>query len=95
MNSEENNEYSLTFSKAVEACLDGKGFIRGKDFRPGYYAKSSNNVLVLMNGKETFHIAEGNLPITKGMLSQKYKLFIVVNQKELEIAGDVQSTTPD
>ncbi|MFF0828843.1 hypothetical protein ACFYU8_18540 [Brevibacillus sp. NPDC003359] len=75
--------YDLTFFEAVEKCLNGQGFVRGSDFKPGLYVENRNGVLVLIDG--TNYSIVDNMFISKGVISQKYKLFNVANKKELEL----------
>jgi hypothetical protein len=75
-------EYNLSFQDAIEKCLNGEGFIRGKDYAPGFYIKNLNDVLVCVDGKK-HHQFDFNMMITKGALREKYKLFTVANNKEI------------
>ncbi|WCK57185.1 hypothetical protein PP175_28775 (plasmid) [Aneurinibacillus sp. Ricciae_BoGa-3] len=76
--------YTLSFQEAIEKCIKGEGFIRGELFQAGLYVKNYHGVLVEVDGKKHHEIVD-NLMISTGLFNQKFKLFCVVNPKELEI----------
>ncbi|WP_010499983.1 hypothetical protein [Paenibacillus elgii] len=79
------NAYNLSFIEAIEKCLTEKVFIRGEGFAKGFYIKNQNDVLVMVDGNNTFHEVVYNMIISGGAVKQKYKAFIVANKQEIEL----------
>jgi hypothetical protein len=78
-------EYLYTFCEALEKLKNEEGFIRGKNFRKGYYLDFENEILTLKynDGLGTFN--SENALITKNMIEQKYKISPVANRESLEL----------
>lgn len=77
------SKYNLTFIEAVEKCLNKQGFIRGEEFAPGVYVDVNDmDILVL---KDKFGKELSQLMISKGVVNQKYKIFKVATDEELDI----------
>lgn len=77
------NKYTYSFMEAVEICLSGKAFIRGENFRPGTYVTVDSMGVLVVKEKNSWE--SSNLLITKGVISQKYKVFRVLTDAELEL----------
>ena len=80
------SNYELSFIDAIQACLNNKGFIRGDDFGKGMYVKNDTkgiaDGLIIVNGND-YHRKHMDLYINNGLMGQKWKLFQVANQTEL------------
>lgn len=74
--------YDLNFIDAIQACLIGGGFIRGNDFDKGLYVKADKGQLIIVDGND-LHRKLMDLYINHGLMDQKWKLFHVANQTEL------------
>lgn len=74
--------YNLSFYEAIEKCCNGEGFIRGENFKDGVYVKKVGETLVAVDAFNLNHVI-GNLYVSEGILSQKYKLFQIVADEEL------------
>lgn len=77
------SNYELSFIDAIQACLNNKGFIRGDDFAKGLYVKKDDNGLLIIIHGHNYHRKSCDLYINDGLMSQKWKLFQVANQTEL------------
>lgn len=80
----EKEGYKYTFTEALDKCMWEQYFIRGKQFRPGYYIKPIDDTLYLVCaylGSTTLD----NIMITREVMCQKYKVFSVANKKALEM----------
>lgn len=74
--------YNLSFYEAIEKCCNGEGFIRGENFKDGVYVKKVGETLVAVDAFDLNHVI-GNLYVSEGILSQKYKLFKDIADEEL------------
>lgn len=75
--------YNLSFYEAIEKCCKGEGFIRGENFKDGVYVKKVGETLVAVDAFNLNHII-GNLYVSEGIMSQKYKLFQNIADEELK-----------
>lgn len=75
------NRFNLTFDEAIEKCFNGDGFIQGEHFAKGIYAKDSYGVIVLCKSRD-LSFKEENLIITRGVLSQKYRMLTCAIEAE-------------
>ena len=75
--------YSLTFYEAIQKCVDGEGYIRGDRFKDGVYVKKQGENLIAIDGFNANKVV-GNLYISSGIMSQKYKLFQDIEEEELK-----------
>lgn len=74
--------YNLTFQEAIEKCTNGEGFIRGEAFKDGVYVKKQGETLVAVDGFN-LNRSVGNLYISIGIMTQRYKLFKELTAEEL------------
>lgn len=86
------SNYELSFIDAIQACLNNKGFIRGDDFGKGLYVKKDKDGLLIIIHGHNYHEGQKvyknhrkymDLYINDGLMNQKWKLFQVANQTEL------------
>jgi hypothetical protein len=75
--------YNLSFYEAIEKCINGEGCIRGDKFKDGVYVKKQGETLIAYDGFNSNKIV-GNLFISLGIMSQKYKLFKSIKNEELK-----------
>lgn len=75
--------YSLSFYEAIEKCVNGEGYIRGDKFKDGVYVKKQGETLVALDGFNSNKVV-GNLFISTGIMTQKYKLFKQIENEELK-----------
>jgi len=66
--------YNLSFIEAVTQCLEGKGFIRGNNFKKGVYLAEIDGVIAVIDGNK-MHKVLYDLTIGKGILKQKLKYY--------------------
>lgn len=79
--------YNLSFYEAIEKCCNGEGFIRGENFKDGVYVKKVGETLVAIDAFNLNHVI-GNLYVSEGIMSQKYKLFQNIADEELKGSGN-------
>lgn len=77
------SNYELSFIDAIQACLNKQGFIRGDDFGNGIYVKKDDDGLLILIDGNNYHRKHMTLYINDGLMNQKWKLFQVANQTEL------------
>ena len=75
--------YSLSFYEAIQKCVNGEGYIRGDRFKDGVYVKKQGDNLIAIDGFHSNKVV-GNLYISSGMMTQKYKLFQEIEAEELK-----------
>lgn len=86
---QEKAEYHLTFLEAIAACIDGKGYIRGENFKAGVYGRLKDDTLVLVDGGD-YHKVLFNMMIYKDAFKQRYKIFHVALPSEIGLVQNKQ-----
>ncbi len=79
--------YCMSFYEAIEKCVNGEGFIRGEKFKDGVYVKKQGETLVAVDSFNSNRVI-GNLYISEGIMSQRYKLIKCLANEELINSND-------
>jgi hypothetical protein len=75
-----NPTFDLTFQQAMDKLFKEKYFIRGDNFRPGYYIKCGNNGNAILVDANKFNKEIWDVTLSAGLLTQNYRAFPVANQ---------------
>ena len=81
-------DYTLTFSEMTQMIFDKKGYGVGEHFKPGVFLDLLGSCIIIKQKQKNglAYTTIGNPPLSKGLLNQKYKVIVCVDDKELGLA---------
>lgn len=77
--------YNLTFNEAMEILFKKEGWVQGENFAKDAYLDTLDNVVTLNTIDKQFSFAKYsyNVPLTKGLMTQKFRIITVLNYKQV------------